>query len=86
MESILLLLAALQPMEKLVSDARDAMNEFLLNPSEDNKQSMLMTSLLVITKVKVESDGGLDNAMKEFMKAKNAYDIGSRINSTDGKS
>lgn len=90
MEAILLVMAEAVPFEQLVADLVEATTAYENSISEEAKKTaknkIFMISLLVVTKEKVENDGGAVNSIKGYEKSKEAYDIGSRIMGTDKKS
>lgn len=90
MEAILLVMAEAMPFEQLVADLKEATENYENSISEEDrkiaKNKIFMTSLLVVTKEKVENDGGAINSIRGFEKSKEAHDIGSRIMGTDKKS
>ena len=90
MEAILLFMAEAMPFEQLVADLKEATENYENSISEEDKEAaknkIFMASLLIVTKEKVEKDGGFMNAVKGFEQSKEAYDIGSRIMGTDKES
>lgn len=88
-EAMILFLAGAMPFEKLVADLKKATTEYENSTTDEKraelKKEILIASLLVVTKEKVDAEGGFINAVKDFERAKEAYDIGSRINGTDQK-
>lgn len=90
MEAMLLFMAGAIPFEQLLSDLKEGIDSYDNSMSEEDRENaknkIFMASLLIVTKEKVEKDGGFMNAVKGFEQSKEAYDIGSRIMGTNEES
>lgn len=89
-EAILLFMAGAVPFEQLVADLKEATAAYENSTSEEDKEAakakILIASLLVVSKEKVEQDGSIMKSIKGYEKSKEAHDIGSRIMGTDKES
>lgn len=86
MYKMLLMFSSKISYETLAEELQMASDKFLTNPSEDNKKTLASHCLVFVTKLKIDDEGDLMTAMKNFEKAKESQEIGSRINGSNNES
>jgi hypothetical protein len=85
-ESMLLVLAAAMPFDKIVEELQNAIEEYKVNPSAANKEKVTFHAILIMTKNRVDQDkGDILKTMKDFETTKENMEIGSRITGKNSK-
>lgn len=57
MNQLALYLINLLPMEEIAKDCKEHIEEYLLNPSEDNRERVFSYCSMILTKALIEQDG-----------------------------
>ena len=82
-QTLLLVMSDMISFDALIDQLDESIKNYQISPTKENQQKIFFNSLLVVTKQKVDAEGGLDSAMKSLKEAKEAYEVGSRITGAD---
>lgn len=82
-QALLIMTAEVTSYDELIDQLDNAIKEYQIAPSEEKQQAIFLHSLLVVTKQKIEADGGFINTVKNMKEAQEAFEVGSRITGAD---
>lgn len=83
-EAMLLIIASIMLFDEMLNQMKESIAEYEANPCEETKSKITMHSLMLVSKAKVDLEGGdVFDSIKEMEQHKEAHDIGSRIMGTN---
>jgi hypothetical protein len=83
-EALLLFMASIMPFDEMVDQMKESIAAYEANPCEETKSKITMHSLMIMSKAKLDLEGGnVFSSIKEMEQHKEAHDIGSRIMGTN---
>jgi hypothetical protein len=84
MEKLLMLMASIMTWDSIIDQMKEAISKYDIDPSEENKKTIVSTSLLINTKFAIDNkEGGVEEIMDQYDKSKENQEIGARITGTN---